>query len=124
MNLVLWLAAGLLTAVFGATGILKLTQSRDHLHRSGMTWVDDFSTPAVRTIGALELLGALALVMPSAFGTATWLTPLAAIGLTLLMAGAVIVHLRRHEASLAVGTALLLLLAAFVAWGRLGPYPL
>jgi hypothetical protein len=124
MNLVLWLAAGLLTAVFGATGILKLTQSRDHLLRSGMTWVDDFSTPAVRTIGALELLGALALVMPAAFGAATWLTPLAAIGLTLLMAGAVIVHLRRHEASLAVGTGLLLLLAAFVAWGRVGPYPL
>jgi uncharacterized membrane protein len=124
MNLVLWLVAGLLTAVFGATGILKLTQSRDHLARSGITWVEDFSTPAIRTIGALELLAALALVLPAAFGTATWLTPLAAVGLTLLMAGAVIVHLRRHEPGLAVGTGLLLLLAALVAWGRLGPYPL
>ena len=124
MNLVLWLVAGLLTAVFGTTGILKLTQSKDHLVRSGITWVEDFSTPAVRGIGALELLAALALVLPSAFGTATRLTPVAALGLVVLMAGAVTIHVRRHEISLAVGTGLLLLLAAFLAWGRLGPYPL
>jgi hypothetical protein len=124
MNLVLWLVAGLLTAVFGTTGILKLTQSKDHLVRSGITWVEDFSTPVVRGIGALELLAALALVLPTAFGAAIWLTPLAAVGLTVLMAGAVTIHVRRHEFSLAVGTGLLMLLAAFLAWGRLGPYPL
>ena len=124
MNLVLWVVAGLLAAVFGAVGILTLTQSRDNLVRSGISWVEGFSTGTVKTIGALELLAALALLLPAAFGRATFLTPLAAVGLALLMAGAVATHIRRHEYGLAVGTGLLLLLAAFVAWGRFGPYPL
>jgi hypothetical protein len=48
--------------------------------------------------------------------------PLAALGLVLLMACAIVVHARRKEPQ-AIGTnVVLLLLAAVVVWGRFGPY--
>jgi hypothetical protein len=124
MNLVLWLIAGLLAAVFGATGILTLLMSKETLVRSGITWVEHFGTATVKVIGALELLAALALLLPAALGTATWLTPVAALGLVVLMGGAVLHNLRHHELRLAAGNGLLLVLAAILAWGRFGPYPL
>jgi DoxX-like family len=48
------------------------------------------------------------------------LVPLAVVGPVLLM-GAVIVHLRRHEAEAIVVPLALLALAVLVAWGRFGP---
>jgi hypothetical protein len=37
------------------------------------------------------------------------------------MVGAIITHLRRHEAQAIVVNLVLLAVAAFVAWGRFGP---
>jgi uncharacterized membrane protein len=89
-----------------------------------MAWVEDFSQGTVRLIGALEVLGALGLVLPALTGVLPWLTPLAALGLVLLMAGAVYTHLRREEGSAVVPPAVLLLLAALVAVGRSFVLPL
>jgi hypothetical protein len=48
---------------------------------------------------------------------------MAAPGLVLLMVGAVITRIRRHEARFMLGDLVYLALAGFVAWGRLGPEP-
>jgi DoxX-like family len=64
----------------------------------GMGWVEDFSPGAVKSIGTLEVLAAVGLILPAALGIAPVLVPLAAVGLAVLMAGAIITHLRRHEA--------------------------
>ena len=60
----------------------------------------------------------MGLVLPAALGIAPVLAPLAAIGLALLMAGAVFTRLRRHEPKPMVADLVYLALAAFVAWGR------
>jgi hypothetical protein len=39
------------------------------------------------------------------------------------MVGAVMTHVRRHEAKVIVVPLILLALAIFVAWGRFGPQP-
>jgi hypothetical protein len=52
------------------------------------------------------------------------LVPLAAVGLGLLMVGAAAVHVRRGEVPFIAVNAALLAVAAFVAWGRFGPYAL
>jgi hypothetical protein len=51
-----------------------------------------------------------------------WLAPLAAAGLVLLMVGAIVFHIRRREYPNVGFNAVLGLLAAFIAWGRFGPY--
>ena len=122
MNIVLWIIAGLLALAFAAAGLMKLAQPRAKLAASGMAYAEDFSDGAMKGIGALEVLGALGLILPAALGVAEILTPLAALGLALVMAGAVVVHLRRGE-SKAIGAPIVLgLLALVVAVLRFGPY--
>ena len=122
MNVVLWIVAGLLAAAFLASGLMKLTQPRKKIIDSGMGWAGDFSDGGVKAIGALEVLGALGLILPALFDTATVLVPLAATGLALVMVGAAVVHARRKENQMIGVNAVLLILAAVVAWGRFGPY--
>ncbi len=121
MNVVLWIIAGLLAAAFAAAGLMKLTQPKAKLAASGMAWTEDFSDGQVKGIGAVEVLGALGLILPAALGIAEILTPLAAAGLALTMVGAAITHLRRGEGSMVPINVVLGGLAVFVAVMRFGP---
>ena len=121
MNVVLWVIAALLALAFFAAGAMKLAQPRPKLAASGMAWVEDFSDAAVKGIGALEVIGALGLILPAALDIAPVLTPVAALGLALVMAGAVVVHLRRKE-NQAVGAPIVLgVLSLVLAVLRFGP---
>jgi uncharacterized membrane protein len=122
MNIALWIVQGLLAAFFGAGGVVKVVRPPKRLYDQGLTWVEDFSAGAVKTIGALELLAAIGLVLPAVTGVVPVLVPLAALGLGLLMIGAAVVHVRRDEVPFVAVNAALLAAAAFVAWGRFGPY--
>jgi hypothetical protein len=125
MNLTLWITAGLLSAVFLVAAISKLTASKEELAAApGGAWVHDFSPGTVRAVGTLDLLGAVGLILPAAFDVAPVLVPLAGLGLVLLMVGAVITRVRHGGAQAIALDLTYLVLAGFVAWGRLGPEPL
>jgi uncharacterized membrane protein YphA (DoxX/SURF4 family) len=117
MGIALWVVQVLLAAAFLVSGATKLSQPKEKLLKN-WAWVEDFSEPEVRIIGALEVLGAIGIVLPALMGILPWLTPLAALGLVLTMIGAALTHLRRAEYSNIAVNALLLILAAFVAYGR------
>jgi uncharacterized membrane protein YphA (DoxX/SURF4 family) len=123
MSLALWIVAIVLAASFAGSGLLKLFVPKDKLVKFGQGWAQDFSQNNIRLIGFIEVLGAAGLILPAVTHTAPILVPLAAIGLVLVMVGAAIVHARRHEAMNIAVNVVLLTLAAFVAWGRFGPYP-
>ncbi|MBB3084063.1 DoxX family protein [Geodermatophilus sabuli] len=122
MTIALWTVQGMLAAVFGGSGVAKATRDPKRLVDDGITWVEDFSASAVKAIGVLEVLAAVGLILPAATGIAPVLTPLAAVGIGLLPAGAAVVHFRRGEIAFIGVIAALFVAAAFVAWGRLGPY--
>jgi uncharacterized membrane protein YphA (DoxX/SURF4 family) len=123
MTVVLWVLQILLALVFTGSGLVKLNQNRDQLLANpNMAWVEDVPQPLVKTIGALEVLAALGLIVPPLLDIAPVLTPLAATGLALIMVGAIILHTRRRERQIIVLNVLLLVLAAIVAWGRFGPW--
>ncbi len=122
MDVTLWVVQIALAAFFGAGGVVKAVRPRKRLYESGLTWVEDFSDGAVTAIGVLEVLAALGLVLPAVTGIAPILTPIAAACLALVMVLAAAVHVRRREPSGVVVNAVLFVLAAFVAWGRFGPY--
>ena len=122
MNITLWIIAGVLAAAFLAAGAMKLAQPKEKLAASGMGWTDDVSPGMIKTIGLLEVLAAVGLILPAAVGVLPVLVPLAAIGLMAIMAGAAVTHARRKEAPMIAANLVLLVLAAVVAWGRLGPY--
>src|SRR4051794_26061545 len=97
MNILLWIIAGLLAAAFLASGVMKLTQPREKLAASGMGWAQDFKAGTIKLIGALEVLAGVGLILPAALGIAPVLVPLAALGLVVVMIGALAVHGRRKE---------------------------
>ena len=108
MNLALWIVAGVMAAAFSAGGIAKLVLPKDKIAAApGGAWVDAFSPGAVKALGVAPVL-----------------VPLAAVGVVLLMAGAVVVRLRYGGVGAIPADLAYLAVAAFVAWGRLGPQPL
>ena len=117
MGIALWVVQVLVAAAFLMSGATKLSQPKEKLLKN-MAWVEDFSQPTLRTIGALEVLGAIGVVLPALTGIVPWLTPLASLGLVLTMIGAALTHLRRAEYGGIAVNAVLFVLAAFVAYGR------
>jgi uncharacterized membrane protein YphA (DoxX/SURF4 family) len=125
METVIWIAQGLLAAVFLSSGSLKLARSHAELvARPDMQWVEDFGPRHVKGIGAVEVLGAIGLILPAALDVAPVLTPIAAVGLALTMLGAAATHLRRRELQVVPVNVVLLALAVFVAIERFGPHSL
>jgi uncharacterized membrane protein YphA (DoxX/SURF4 family) len=123
VNVVLWILAGLLAALFLVAGGAKLAQPKEKLAASpNMAWTEDFSPGMLKTIGALEVLAAVGLILPAALDIVPVLVPLAALGLVALMAGAAITHARRKENQAIVTNLVLIVLAGAVVWGRFGPY--
>ncbi|MER5964960.1 DoxX family protein [Streptomyces sp. NPDC002057] len=123
MNVALWIVTGLLALAYLAGGGYKVVTPKARIAAAGPSgrWVEDFSAGGVKAIGALEVLAALGLVLPALLGVAPVLVPLAAVGLLIIMVGAAITRLRRHETKLVGVDLVYIVLIAFVAWGRFGP---
>ncbi len=123
MDLALWIVAGLLAVAYlvGGGGKLILAKERIVATSASARWARDFSGGSIKAIGALEVLAAVGLVLPAVLDIAPVLVPLAALGLVMIMVGAVITRIRRHELRFMVADLAYLASAGFVAWGRFGP---
>ncbi|WP_238006789.1 DoxX family protein [Dactylosporangium sp. AC04546] len=115
MELAYWIVAALLALFYAYAGGKKVAQTREQLQPM-MGWVDRVPMPLVRTIGALELLGALGLLLPPLTGVAPWLAVAAATGLLLIQVGGIALHLSRGEARLIGLNIALLATAGVTIW--------
>ncbi len=113
MNRALWVVQGLLSFVFLFAGASKLVMPIEDL-----TAGSPLSGEFLRFIGAVEVLGALGLVLPGLLRIRTGLTPLAAAGLVVIMVGAVTLTLADGMVGMALLPLVVGLLAASVAYGR------
>ena len=117
MNIALWIVQGLLAAMYGMAGIMKTFQTSKA--KEQLPWAKNRSDGFVRFVGTSELLGALGLILPLLTGILPWLTPLAAIGLTLIQLLAIFTeHLPKKEYNILPINLLLLVLSVFVLVGR------
>src|SRR3954464_2921665 len=118
MNVALWIVTCLLAAVFLLAGGKKLFIPQEKLAKApGGGWVLDFSAGFVKALGAVEILGAVGLILPALFGIAPVLVPLAAVGLATIMVGAAIVTYRRREPTHVLVDVTYLAMAVCVAFG-------
>ncbi len=115
MKIALWIVQILLALVFIASGSMKLF-AFDQFAASAPALADQRGL--VTFIGIAELAGALGLILPRLLGILPVLTTWAAVGLATIMVLATGFHLSRGEVSHAVVTVILLVLAAFVIYGR------
>jgi uncharacterized membrane protein YphA (DoxX/SURF4 family) len=117
MNIVLWIAQGLLAAMYLMAGSIKtfnIAKAKEQ-----MSWAKNRSDAFVRFVGISELLGALGLILPLVTGILPWLTVLSAIGLALIQLLAIFTeHLPKKEYNVIPVNIILLVLAVFVVIGR------
>jgi hypothetical protein len=124
MNLALWTIAGLLAVVALTGGVTKVFVTKEKLAAApGGGWTGDASVGFVKTLGVLELLAAVGLILPAVVDVAPVLVPVTAVCWVFLMVGAMVTHGRRGEAKFVVLNLIYLALAASIAWGRFGPEP-
>jgi hypothetical protein len=103
LAVIAWVASGFTAFTFYKAGKFKLTASIETLVGAGMSWTKQIPAALVRIIAALELLGAIGIILAPAavelFGFA-WAKPwavAAAGGLALTMLVAGIMHIVRGE---------------------------
>jgi DoxX-like protein len=101
-------------------GVLKLaTPYAKYVKLPAQGWANDFKPEHIRLIGVLEVCAGVGLIISLLLGSLTMLAPLAAVGIALVMAGAMSTHLRRSEYPIMVGNLIWLGLALFFAYSRL-----
>jgi uncharacterized membrane protein YphA (DoxX/SURF4 family) len=114
MNIALWALQILFAALFMLHALLHLFPSS---RLKGILAEQDI--PVKRTIATWpEVVASFGLFLPGAIGIATWLTPLAALGLAVVMVGATAFHVSPKETLATVATASLALIMIFLACGR------
>lgn len=125
MNITLWIITGLLTAVYLFSGFGKLFVPREKMAAmaTAARWVLDVKPGTLKVIGALEILGAAGLILPAVLDIAPILVPLAAVGLALIMIGAIMMRIHRGETKAAVVDGAYLALITFVAIGHFALEP-
>ena len=94
-----FILAAVLAFLALATGLMKMVRPKEKLLAMGkpFAWVEDFSPPVIRGIGAFEVFGAIGVILPMALRVVPVLGPIAALGLAVLQGGAFVVHVRRGE---------------------------
>lgn len=115
-NTALWTAQASMAALFGMAGLMKSTAPISEL-RMMIPWVAD--APALaRVVGVSELLGAIALLLPSLLRIRPMVTILAARMLGLVMISAMAFHIVRGEYPMLGVNMLFLAVMLFIAYGR------
>src|SRR5438876_11879973 len=93
MNIVLWIIQALLAFLFLFAGGTKLVLSIEQMRAMGPPNQVLLPGLLIKFIGVCEVLGALGLILPGLFRIRPGLTPLAAMGLIIIMIGAIVTTL-------------------------------
>jgi hypothetical protein len=122
MDLALWITAGLLAAVALSGGITKTFVPLEKLApHEGAAWTRRVSPIFVRSLGVIEILAAIGLILPAVVDVAPVMVPVTAVCWVALMVGAMITHGRLGQAKLVLVNVVYVALAVFIAVGRFGP---
>lgn len=116
MNILLWLLQILLSIFFLQSGILHFTLPPGL--PATQAWMYELPTAIHIFAGTAEILASLGLLLPGLTRIQTRLTPLAALGLGLVILGAAVWQFSRSAYTDVVVLLVMMGLAAFVAYGR------
>jgi uncharacterized membrane protein YphA (DoxX/SURF4 family) len=111
----LWVLQLVLAALFLFAGGIKLVTPVEEMLQQIPLPVPGWF---LRFTGVVEMLGAVGLVLPWLLGVWPFLTPLAALGLVIVMIGAVIFTALTGDVAMALIPLVVGVLCAFVAYGR------
>lgn len=123
-NIGLWVVQIVLAAFYAMAGSMKVSQPIEALVASGLGYAGDYPELLTRFIGTMELLGAIGIILPALTRILPGLTPLAALGFSVIQVLAMGVHASRGEFMVLPMNVVLLALSLFVLWGRTRKAPI
>jgi len=118
MNIILWILQIVLALKFVSVAYTHGLHPDETKMQRGVQRLGTLARPLLTLIALCAFLGAVGLILPAATGILTWLTPLAAALLALMMLLAVRFHVACRETPNIVVGLVLFALAAFAAYGR------
>lgn len=118
MNLIIWGLQIGLAIIFLYFGTLKIVLPIDKIDKK-VSWAHDYSHLKLQIFGVLEVLGSLGILIPWRLGVLPILTPMAAVGLSMVMAGAGMVHLKRDEVNMLLLNIVIIFLLAGIGFHSL-----
>ncbi|HYG40723.1 MAG TPA: DoxX family protein [Cytophagales bacterium] len=116
METTIWTMQGILAAIFTASGLYILINTEKL--KSKLSWLNAYSPTMVAFICIAKIAGAIGLVLPMLTGILPVLTPLASIGIALIMLLALVYHVRKKEYKDMPATIIFFIMAMFVALYR------
>jgi hypothetical protein len=106
-------------------GIKLITVSYTHGLRQSQSTMQEaiqkmgrFSRPLLYIISACTLMGTVGLILPAVLRSPTWITPVTALILSILLLFSIFFHIKYREKPKVFVSIILFALAAFVAYGR------
>ena len=119
-NRLLWTAQILAALIFLFAGSMKFIMPAEKMQQGPIVLPLAF----LYFIGVCECLGALGLILPAATRIRPGLTPLAAVGLTIIMIGATAVSIISMGVAAGIVPAVVGVITALIAYGRTRVAPL
>ena len=116
MNILAWILQIILGLLFLSAGFMKTFKTQQFQEK--MDWAKKSSTSYIKFIGIAEILGGIGLILPWAIDMLPILTPIAAVGLAIIMFLAGILHAKLKENSAIVNNAVFLILLVVIAITR------
>ena len=120
LNRLLWSAQIIAALLFLFAGSMKFIMPAEKMQQGPIV----FSMAFIHFIGICECLGALGLILPGAFRINTWLTPLAAAGLTIIMIGATTITIPAMGVPAAILPAVVGTITSWIAYSRIRVAPI
>jgi uncharacterized membrane protein YphA (DoxX/SURF4 family) len=117
MNILLWVLQVLAALLYGASGVMKVFMF-DKISE-GVPSFGALPREAWMALGILELICTVGLIVPAAFRWQPMLTVLAATVLAIESLVFIGVHVKYHEMPPIIMSAVLGLIMAFIAYGRM-----
>jgi len=117
MNILLWVLQVLAALLYASSGVMKVFMF-DKISR-GVPSFGALPREAWMTLGILELVCTVGLIVPAAFH---WRPPLTILAATVLAVESLVfvgVHVKYHEITPMILSGVLGLLMAFIAYGRM-----
>lgn len=115
MNILLWIIQFLLALLFIFAGSMKFVMSGEQMNAQSPVFLPSIF---LHFIGVCEILGGLGLILPSLLRIEPRLTPLAAAGLAIIVAGATVITLMGPMKGMVLTPLIACVLCIFVAYGR------
>ena len=117
MNTIIWIIQGVLAAIFLLAAIKKIITQKQKLIDEKQIDPDGSALP-IRLLGFVEILGVIGIILPKLIGILPILTSLAAIGFSIVMVGAFVIHYKKKNYKILPFWVLIFILSLIVAYFR------